>query len=222
MTIFRSQHIFDKFQRDGSQIHIGLDQGVVNSLSGIGLKELFESEGVTDWTEEQCDNMIREWFRVYSGVAQMMKSFEHDARTKGYLTGMFGRRYYVPEAMSTIPRVSSAGIRKAGNAPIQGGAQGIIKRAMGKLVPVYRAFNAVETVIKPVNQVHDELMFEVREDWVDAWIKTATPIMEGAYPLSVPVLCDCEVGYSWGGCKEIGDWRTFNYAQWREAQEDNH
>lgn len=182
--------------------------GVMYGISGIGLKELFESEGVFSWDEVQCDDMIRQWFKVYSGVASMMKGFERDAVQKGYLTGMFGRRYYVPEAMSSIPRIASGGIRKAGNAPIQGGAQGIIKRAMAKLVPVYRGINGNAPVIKPVNQCHDELMFEVKAEYLESWISIAAPVMENAVKLSVPIKVDTEVGMSWGNMDEIHEGET--------------
>jgi len=70
--------------------------------------------------------------------------------------------------------------------------------------------------VKPVNQVHDELIFEVREDFVTTWAKVATPIMETVVTLDVPVLCDVEVSnVSWGACEEVGPWRQFNYETWR-------
>ena len=193
--------------------------GVMYGISGIGLKELFESEGVTGRSVEECDRMIANWFSVYTGVRDMMSTFQNQARKQGWVRGMFGRIYWVPEAVSTIERIASGGVRKAGNAPIQGGAQGVIKRAMGKLVPVYRRLNVPEVVVKPVNQVHDELLFEARDAFVTPWVKIATPIMENVVKLDVPVLCDVEVSdKSWGDCKEVGSWKEFEYYRWKEVQ----
>jgi DNA polymerase-1 len=95
------------------------------------------------------------------------------------------------------------GIRQAGNAPIQMGAQGVIKRAMGLLQPQLREWRSQGIWIWPLLQIHDDLLFEVQDDAVDIVAPVIKRIMETAVTLSVPIHVDQKFGPRWGSMGKI-------------------
>ena len=172
--------------------------GVLYGITAAGLMDVFFHDGVTTFSEGDCEQFIEDWFGTFPGVSVWIDSVRAEARRTGMVRDMFGRVRYTPEVYSALEYVRDAGLRQAVNAPIQSGAQGIIKEAMKRLVPVYRLWQQVGFYVKPLMQIHDELMFEV-EDWalpyVIPWIKE---VMVEAVELSVPVKVDAEVGKNWG------------------------
>ena len=86
------------------------------------------------------------------------------------------------------------------------GAQGIIKKAMGELTPIYKQFQREGYYIKPIIQIHDDLLFEVEEKLVPIWVPLQKSIMESVVQLSVPVTVDAETGYRWGEMKKYEEW----------------
>jgi DNA polymerase I-like protein with 3'-5' exonuclease and polymerase domains len=169
--------------------------GILNYISAQGLQREFFMGGAGWWPEDKCQNLIDRWFRVYSKIRQKMEDYRTYARRHRSIRDMHGRRRLVPEVMSVHPYVVEAGLRQAANAPIQSGAQGIIKEAMRQLVPVYRGFNGA---IRPLIQIHDDLVWEIRDDLVDGVIPVIKSVMETAVTLSVPLEVDFKVGKRWG------------------------
>jgi uracil-DNA glycosylase family 4 len=174
--------------------------GVLYGISGKGLQELLASEGL-DWSEASCQNMIDAWFRAYPGVARHNNKVISEIRLTGRVRDLFGRYRLVPEINSQHKWIASAGIRQGVNAPIQSGAAGIIKRAMGDLIAMMEMFRED---VRPILQVHDELVFEVREDKVDALVSVIRDVMEQAVCIAVPTPCDVEIGDSYG---VIDEWK---------------
>jgi DNA polymerase-1 len=117
---------------------------------------------------------------------------------------MFGRRRYCPAVRSATPYLREKALREAGNMPIQAGAQGVIKVAMGKLVPVITRFREEGYIINPLVQIHDDLLFEVEDRGIDYIVPVIQEVMENAVELSVPTPVDPEVGKNWA---EMKKWR---------------
>lgn len=178
--------------------------GVLYGISGKGLWQLFESEGVNGWSETQCDMLIREWFDVYRGVAELMQSFRDEAIMHGRVHDIFGRYRLVPEVHSALNYVVEAGLRQAGNAPIQSGAQGVIKEAMRRVWPLCcNADTGYRSPCRPLLQIHDELLFEVSDDQLRNAAVALKQCMESAVTLRVPITVDCEVGKNWAELEKL-------------------
>ena len=123
-----------------------------------------------------------------------MDSTKIDAKAKGYVETVFGRRLYLPEINSPNgPR--RAGAERADiNAPMQGTAADLIKLSM---VKVQQVLDAEKRGTKMIMQVHDELVFEVPENEID-WVKHEIPrLMAGVAQLKVPLLAEVGVGENW-------------------------
>ena len=172
--------------------------GILYMITAEGLQRELAADGV-DWTLQECEDKIKAWFRIYSGVADYMKRNGEFAKRYGYVKDMWGRRRYVPGIRSTNKWIRMEAERQAGNAPIQMGAQGIIKEAMGRLVPVYPDLG-----IKPLLQIHDEILWEMPEEMVSVALPIIEEIMCASVPSTflAPVAVDFEVGKRWGSMKD--------------------
>ena len=117
-----------------------------------------------------------------------------EAKARGYVETVFGRRLYLPEINSPNGPRRSGAERAAINAPMQGTAADLIKLSM---VAVQKALDEQQRATKVIMQVHDELVFEVPEAEVD-WLKTEIPrLMAGVAELKVPLLAEVGVGPNW-------------------------
>jgi DNA polymerase I len=117
------------------------------------------------------------------------------ARTKGYVTTLLGRRRYIPELASSSAPVRSFGERMAINTPIQGTAADLIKMAM---ISIHGSLKEHGLRSRMILQVHDELIFEVPDDEVPAMKQRVRSEMEGVLELKVPIKVDLGVGLNWG------------------------
>lgn len=180
--------------------------GVLYKITGAGLLDVFYHEGITMYSEADCDRFIKDWYGVFPGIREWQDSVRAFALRNGYVVDMFGRRRWIPEVESALPFIREAGIRQAINYPIQSGAQQIIKEAMGQLMPRVREWQAAGFTLKPLLQIHDELLFEMDEDIVEAVVPQFSEIMVNAVELSVPVKVDAEVGPSWGCMVGFNQW----------------
>lgn len=179
---------------------------VVYGISPQGLRDSLAREGanLSQWTLDRCEEFIKQWFGVFPGVRAYMRECELHARRYGYVKDMFGRIRRIPEVRSSLPYIVSSGIREAGNMPIQSGAQGIMKIAMAKLIPEYRRFGSR---VRPLIQVHDDVIWEVLEWVLETWVPRMVHVMEHAYRLSVPTPVDPKVGRAWGDMGDMDIWR---------------
>ena len=162
--------------------------GLIYGMSAFGLaKQLGVSR-----TEAQ--SYIDLYFSRYPGVKDYMDKTRELAREQGYVETVFGRRLYLPEINSSNAMRRQYAERTAINAPMQGTAADIIKRAMIKLD---------ETIIKKkldmkmIMQVHDELVFEVRKDVIEDSQVVIGDAMTSAASLSIPLIVDIGVGDDW-------------------------
>lgn len=174
----------DEQRRSAKAINFGLIYG----MSAFGLaKQLGISRGVA---QEYMDV----YFARYPGVAEYMQATRDQAHEDGFVETLFGRRLYLPEINASNGMRRQAAERTAINAPMQGSAADIIKRAM-LAVDGWLSHSDVDALM--VMQVHDELVFEVAEGALPALEAGVREHMEAAAELSVPLLVDIGTGKNW-------------------------
>jgi DNA polymerase-1 len=142
----------------------------------------------------QSQDYIGRYFTRYPGVQEYMDETKAKAAKQGYVETLFGRRLYLPDINASNGIARQASERTAINAPMQGTAADIIKRAMIK-VDEWLASSGLNA--RMTMQVHDELIFEVDAAQVDALVAGVKSAMEGAADLLVPLIVDVGVGDNW-------------------------
>lgn len=170
------------------------DQRRTAKMINFGLLYGMEAFGLADRLDisrEEAREHIDAYFAQFQKVKEYMSSVVVQARNQGYTTTLFGRRRYLPELKSDNFRIRQMGERMALNAPIQGTAADIIKKAMIDVDAALRERGMGTTLLL---QVHDELVFEVPDDECDVAEKLVVGVMEGAASLSVPLKADI----AWG------------------------
>ncbi|SFE04461.1 DNA polymerase I [Paracidovorax konjaci] len=137
---------------------------------------------------------IDRYFQRYPGVKEYMDETKASAKARGYVETVFGRRLYLPEINSPNGPRRGAAERAAINAPMQGTAADLIKKAM---VAVQAVLDAEKPGVLMVMQVHDELVFELPEEEA-GWLRTEIPrLMAGVADLKVPLLAEVGMGPNW-------------------------
>ncbi|MBI1417619.1 MAG: DNA polymerase I [Limimaricola sp.] len=163
--------------------------GVIYGISGFGLARNLRIP------REQAQGFIDRYFERFPGIRTYMDDTVKFAKDKGYVQTLFGRKIHTPEINAKGPGAGFAR-RAAINAPIQGTAADVIRRAMVRMPAAIDGLPA-----KMLLQVHDELVFEVAEDAVDKLIKAARDVMEGAADpavhLDVTLSVDAGQGRNW-------------------------
>ena len=161
--------------------------GLMYGMSAFGLaRQLGVDRG------EASDYMAR-YFARYPGVHAFMEATRERAHRDGYVETIFGRRLYLENLTSRNQGLRQGAERAAVNAPMQGSAADIIKRAMIAVAAWLKDRNDAHMLM----QVHDELVFEVRADAVDTVRAAVVERMSGAAELAVPLLVDVGVGANW-------------------------
>jgi DNA polymerase-1 len=162
--------------------------GIIYGISGFGLARQL---GITPG---EAKGYIDRYFERYPGIRAYMERTKEEARIKGYVVSPFGRRCWVPGIADKNGARRAYAERQAINAPLQGGAADIIKRAMVRLPAVLKAEGLRSRLLL---QVHDELLFEAPVDEADALAGVAKRVMEAAAVLSVPLVVETGVGRTW-------------------------
>jgi DNA polymerase-1 len=179
----RTDEVTTNQRRAAKAINFGLMYG----MSAFGLaKQLGVDRG------EASDYMAR-YFSRYPGVRAYMDATREQAHRDGYVETLFGRRLYLENLTSRNQGLRQGAERAAVNAPMQGSAADIIKRAMIAVAAWLKDRDDAHMLM----QVHDELVFEVRADAVDAVRAAVIERMSGAADLAVPLLVDVGVGDNW-------------------------
>ena len=162
--------------------------GIIYGITVFGLAERL------DISRREATELIDGYFATFPRVADYMERAKAEAREKGYAETLLHRRRYLPDITSHNATVRGFAERNAINAPIQGTAADIIKIAM---VRIYDRFKRENLRSKMLLQVHDELNFSVYPDEKEAVERIVLEEMQGAYPLSVPLVADCGWGANW-------------------------
>ena len=166
-----------------------LNFGVIYGLSAFGISQQ------TEFSPEDGQRFIETYFSNYSGIQQYLDSVKQQAREQGYVSTVLGRRRLTPDVNVSNYNVRQAAERAAVNMPIQGTAADIMKLAMIRL---HRRMEAEGLRSKMLLQVHDELVFEVPRDELDAVKKMVLEEMPAAMDMAVPLVVDLKVGPTWG------------------------
>jgi len=193
------EHVDREMRRRAKVINFGI-------LYGMGVNALRASlgEGVS---REEASKFLSEYFANFAGVARWVERTKRDAAMKGYTETIFGRRRYFSGFDSALPQMRAQAERMAVNAPIQGTQSDIIKLAM------VRADELIEKrgwrdKAKLVLQVHDELVYEIKEDIAEEAAALIRDVMEGVVPKGelsdVPIVAEAAIGKDWGSMEKIG------------------
>ena len=166
--------------------------GIIYGISAFGLaNQLSISRG-------EAKEYIDTYFERFPGIRDYMEDTKKQAREQGYVTTIFGRKIHYPEINSKNPNMKAFQERAAINAPIQGSAADILRRAM---IRMEEALEASHLTARMLLQVHDELIFEAPEAEVEATIPLVQKVMaDAAMPalsLSVPLKVDAEAADNW-------------------------
>ncbi|MEK7120202.1 MAG: DNA polymerase I [Patescibacteria group bacterium] len=173
-----------------------LNFGVLYGMSAQGFSE---AAGVS---RERAGEFIKQYFKTFEGVAQLVENLKNQVKAKGYVETLTGRRRYLPEIYASNWHIRQAAERAAINMPLQGLAADILKMAMIKIYDDILEKQSPED-IRMILQVHDELVFEIKEDKVKDFVSSIKNIMEQSYKLEAPVVVDAKEGDNWGELEEI-------------------
>ena len=167
--------------------------GIIYGISAFGLaNQLGISRG-------EASDYIKSYFEKFPGIKDYMEAVKAEAHAQGYVSTLFGRKVHLPEISSKIPARRAFAERAAINAPIQGSAADIIRRAMIAMPPALEA--AGLSGVKMLLQVHDELIFEVPENDTQTLMACVEKTMQQAcaprLELSVPLVVEAEAAKNW-------------------------
>ncbi|MCD2184106.1 DNA polymerase I [Rhizobium sp. GN54] len=166
--------------------------GIIYGISAFGLANQLSIE------RSEAGDYIKRYFERFPGIKDYMDQTKAFAREHGYVETIFGRRAHYPEIRSSNPSVRAFNERAAINAPIQGSAADIIRRAMVKMEP---ALTDNGLSARMLLQVHDELVFEVEDAEVERAIPVIVAVMEDAsmpaLPMRVPLKVDARAALNW-------------------------
>lgn len=162
--------------------------GIIYGISPFGLARQL---GIN---RESAAQYIQTYFQCYPGIQVYMERMKNDARERGYVTTLLGRRCFVPDIHSKDPNRRNFAERQAINAPLQGGNADIIKKAMIQLSRLFKEKNLEAHMLL---QVHDELIFEISEKDLERVKALIVNTMQSIVCLSVPLIVEANVGDNW-------------------------
>ena len=178
------ESVTNEQRRSAKAINFGLIYG----MSAFGLSRQLNIP------RKESQKYMDLYFERYPGVLEYMERTRAQAKEQGYVETLDGRRLYLPDIQSSNGIRRAAAERAAINAPMQGTAADIIKRAM---IAVDDWLQSEKPRVKMIMQVHDELVFEVHQDDLDAVAKKIHELMESSTKLDVPLLVEVGSGKNW-------------------------
>jgi len=178
----------DKVTPEMRRVAKTVNFGVIYGMSDYGLEQ------ATSFSREEAAQFISAYFEKYPRVKEYIEKTKSQARERGYVQTVMGRRRYIPEIKSPNRQIREAAERMAINMPVQGTSADIIKIAM---VNLHREMEKRNLRSKMTLQVHDELLFEVPPEETDLMKELASEIMPQALKLSVPLKIDIKLGKNW-------------------------
>ncbi|MCX8119091.1 MAG: DNA polymerase I [Desulfobacterota bacterium] len=162
--------------------------GIIYGMSAYGLSQQLGTE------PKVAQAYIDEYFKKYAGVQTYIQRSLEEARKRGYVTTLFNRRRFLPEIHSPTVAIRQASERMAINTPLQGTAADIIKVAM---IRIQNRIEELRLAARMIMQVHDELVFEVPEEEVEAILPLIRKEMEAVVELKVPLKVSLSTGRNW-------------------------
>lgn len=178
------EHVTPEQRRQAKAINFGIIYGI----SGFGLAKQIGC------TASEANAFIKDYLNRFSELRVFMETCKQEARDKGYVTTLFGRRCHIRGINEKNGPMRNFAERQAINAPIQGTAADIMKKAMTRM---HAALNERKLSARMMLQVHDELLFEVEVGQKDETAEVVRNIMEGAATLSIPLVAEAGFGDNW-------------------------
>ena len=163
--------------------------GLIYGMSAFGLSRQL------DIPRNEAQHYMDTYFERFPGVLEYMERTREDAAEKGYVSTLFGRRLYLPDINARNGARRKAAERAAINAPMQGTAADIIKRAMINVSGWLKTQSSED--IEMIMQVHDELVFEIKAEKVSEFSEKICALMSEAAELDVPLLVEADSGDNW-------------------------
>ncbi|MEW6556678.1 MAG: DNA polymerase I [Elusimicrobiota bacterium] len=172
----------------------GINFGIVYGQQAWGLSQQL---GITT---EEAQKYIDQYFGKYSGVKNWITETIKNARETGFVTTLLGRIRYLPEINSQNQQMRAFAERTAINTPIQGTAADIIKVAM---ININKRCKMQDVRCRMLVQVHDELLFEIKDNEINTFIPMIKTEMEHSLKLDIPVVVDVKIGKNWADLEII-------------------
>jgi len=189
-----AKELFGEINRDTRARAKTINFAILYGISRWGLAGRLEIDA------EEAQAMINRYFERFPGISSYINETLEKARAKGHTQTLFGRKTWFPQIRASVQHIRQGAERAAINAPIQGTSADIIKRAMARMGPALAQAGLTRT--KMLLQVHDELVFEVADEEVEAATPIIRAVMAGAaepmVTLSVPLGVEIGTGPSWG------------------------
>jgi len=180
------EDVTDEQRRRAKAVNFGLIYG----MSAFGLSRQL------DIPRHEAQAYMDKYFERFPGVLEYMENTRETAKKQGYVSTLFGRRLPLPEIKASNGARRKAAERAAINAPMQGTAADIIKRAMIK-VGDWIDEKGCQSDVRMLMQVHDELVFEIRTEHAESYAKALADVMGEAADLDVPLLAEYGFGANW-------------------------
>ncbi|MAD53642.1 MULTISPECIES: DNA polymerase I [unclassified Idiomarina] len=180
------EEVTDEQRRRAKAVNFGLIYG----MSAFGLSRQL------DIPRHEAQAYMDKYFERFPGVLEYMENTRETAKKQGYVSTLFGRRLPLPEIKASNGARRKAAERAAINAPMQGTAADIIKRAMIK-VGDWIDEKGCQSDVRMLMQVHDELVFEIRTEHAESYAKALADVMGEAAELDVPLLAEYGFGANW-------------------------
>jgi DNA polymerase-1 len=192
------EHVDREMRRRAKVINFGILYGM-----GVNALRLNLGAGVS---REEAAKFLSDYFENFSGLHAWIENVKSNAARTGYTETLYGRRRYFPGFKSPLPQMRAQAERMAMNAPIQGTQADIIKLAMVEADELIEKKKWRDSV-KLVMQVHDELVYEIKENLAQEAAKEIQKVMEGVVPSArlsgVPITAEAKIGKHWGEMKKL-------------------
>ena len=188
-----ASEVTDSMRRKAKVINFGI-------LYGMGVNALKQNLG-EDTTRQAAQEFLNAYFNTFTRLAEYLEETKSFARQHGYTETLFGRRRHFPGISSSVPFIRAQAERMAINAPIQGSQADIIRIAMVQIF-AYIQEAQLGTDVRMLLQVHDELIFEIKNEQVSAVVpvllKLMTTVLDDAQAQGVPISAEIKTGPNWG------------------------
>ncbi len=194
----KGEEVTNNMRRQAKVINFGI-------LYGMGVNALRQNLG-DDTTRQAAQEFLNAYFNTFTRLAEYLEETKTLARQNGYTETIFGRRRHFPGIVSSVPFIRAQAERMAINAPIQGSQSDIIRIAMVQ-INEYIKKNKLEDEVRPLLQVHDELIFEIKKDKIAKvtpdLVGLMTSVLNKEQSKEVPILAEVKVGSNWEDLEEV-------------------
>lgn len=193
-----ADEVTSEMRRKAKVINFGI-------LYGMGVNALRTNLG-PETSREEAQSFLNAYFNTFTRLAEYLEETKQEARDYGFTKTLFGRRRHFPGIKSNAPFIKAQAERMAINAPIQGTAADVVRIAMNRVYQYLKTENKLND-IKILLQVHDELVFEIKDELVKEEVPKLVALMEGVLAdretYGVPIKVDVAVGPNWADLADI-------------------